>query len=55
MKIKDYYIGFYRYDDSKLWQKTNLNDSEQDLKDYLHNLQYVDKTSINIKKIQLPE
>jgi hypothetical protein len=55
MKLKDYYIGFYRYDDSKIWQKTNLNETEKDLREYLENLNYVDKLSINIKNIQLPE
>lgn len=55
MQIKDYYIGFYRYDDSRIWQKTNLNDDEKSLREYLENLNYLDKTSINIRKIQLPE
>jgi outer membrane protein assembly factor BamA len=55
MQVKDYYIGFFRYDDSKIWNKTNLNEDEKVLREYLENLTYVDKLSINIRKIQLPE
>ena len=55
MKIKKYYIGFYRYDDSKTWQRTNLNEDEKELRAYLENLQYIDKFSINIRNIELPE
>ena len=55
MKIVDHYIGFFRYEDSKTWMKTNLHQVEQDLKDYLGNLNYIDKSTIQIRKIQLPE
>lgn len=48
-------MGFFRYDDSKIWHKTNLNTIKKDLEDYLNNLQYVDKRSITIKEIELPE
>jgi len=55
MKVTTYYIGFFKYEDSTIWQKTNLNPDKKDLEVYLNNLQYIDKTSINIKDIQLPE
>ena len=54
MKSVTYYIGFYKYDDSSIWQKTNLNKDKKELGDYLENLQYVDKSSIVIKEIDLP-
>lgn len=55
MKIVDYYIGFFRYTDSSIWHKTNLNEDEKQLRAYLDNLDYIDKLSINVRKIQLPE
>jgi hypothetical protein len=55
MKTKKYYIGFFRYDDAKLWHKTNLNLNKTELETYLNNLQYIDKQSIIVKEIELPE
>jgi len=55
MKVVTYYMGFFKYDDSSIWQKTNLNTDKEVLKNYLNDLQYIDKTTINIKDIQLPE
>jgi len=55
MKTKTYYMGFFRYDDAKIWNKTNLNEDKKELEEYLNNLQYIDKRSINIKTIELPE
>ena len=42
MTIKTYYMGFFRYDDAKIWNKTNLNEDKKELEEYLNNLQYVD-------------
>lgn len=55
MNSKTYYIGFFKYDDSKIWQKTSLNLDQKQLEEYLNGLQYVDKTTINIREIQLPD
>lgn len=55
MKTKKYYMGFFRYDDAKIWHKTNLNLDKKELEDYLNNLQYIDKNSIIVKEIELPE
>ena len=53
--FKTYYIGFYQYDDTKTWNITRLNENKEDLETYLFNLQYINKASINIKDIELPE
>jgi hypothetical protein len=47
MKIAKYYMGFFKYDDSAIWQKTNLNKEREELEKYLNNLQYVNKPTIN--------
>ena len=52
---KKWFIGFFRYDDSKLWNRTNLRETKLDVETYLNSLDYVDKTSINVKEIELPE
>jgi hypothetical protein len=53
--LQTYYIGFYRYLDTKTWQRTNVNQDHQYLVEFLSNVQYIDKDSIIIKEIQLPE
>lgn len=55
MDSKIYYIGFFKYDDSSIWQKTSLNVDKKHLEEYLNGLQYVDKKTINIREIQLPD
>jgi hypothetical protein len=55
MTQKTYYIGFFKYDDSKIWQKTSLHLDQKQLSEHLNNLQYVDKNTINIREIQLPD
>lgn len=49
-----YYIGFFKYDDSEIWQKTSLELEKDKLKEKMENTTYVDKTTINIKEIELP-
>lgn len=53
--FKTYYIGFYQYDDTKTWNSTRLNEDKEELEKYLYNLEYINKASINIKEIKLPE
>lgn len=50
-----YFIGFFRYDDSKVWNRTGLYTDEKTVKEYLDKLQYIDKKSINIRAIDLPK
>lgn len=50
-----WYIGFFRYDDAKIWNRTSLYKEKSILTDYLNNLLYVDKSSLQVKEIQLPE
>lgn len=52
-----YYIGFFKYDDTTIWQKTNLYKEAdyEKLKEHLNNLLYCDKKTITIQKIQLPD
>jgi len=54
MRSKIYYIGFFRYTDSKTWQRTNVNDVKTDLEEYMNNLQYIDKNTIRIVEVELP-
>lgn len=51
----NYYMGFFRYDDAKIWNKTNLYLEKKELEEYLNDLQYVDKKSIIVKTIELPQ
>jgi len=53
-KEKEYYIGFFKFDDTQIWQKTNLYIDEKELTDYMNNIPYIDKTTIHIKLINLP-
>lgn len=52
---KLYYIAFYRYDDSKIWQRTNLIEKKEVLEKELKQKDYIDQNSINIVEIYLPE
>lgn len=54
-KYVTWYIGFFRYDDAKNWNRTSLYTERNLLEDYLSKLLYVDKSSLQIKEIQLPE
>ena len=53
--FKTFYIGFYQYDDTKTWNATRLNEDRDELEKYLSNLEYINKASINIREIELPE
>ena len=55
MKTTTYYIAFYKYEDSEIWQKTGLNTDKEKLEEYIKNVTYVNLKSINIKSIELPE
>lgn len=54
MTSKMYYIGFFKYQDSTIWQKTNLHLSRKELEDLLQGVLYIQKDTINIKEIELP-
>jgi len=54
MKTVTYYIGCYRYADTKTWTTTRLNEDRKELETYLDSIEYIDKLSINIKEIELP-
>jgi len=48
-------MGFFKYDDASIWQKTNLHKDKKELTEYLNKLEYVNKATIIIKDIELPE
>ena len=52
--METFYIGFFKYIDSNLWQKTNLYKNEKELKDYMEGIPYIDSSTIKIKIIELP-
>lgn len=52
---KKYYIGFFKYEDSKVWMRSHLSLDEKELYDYLNNVEYVDKKTIQIREIILPD
>lgn len=54
MKTTVYYIGFFKYDDSELWQKTSLRLDKNELQEYLNNMAYINKNTVIIKEIELP-
>ena len=55
MTVKTYYIAFFRYLDSKTWQRSQLSDNEKSLKDAVQIKDYIDVSTINIREIKLPE
>ncbi len=52
-----WWMGCFRYDDSKIWQRTSLypEESKKKLEDHLGAMTYVDKTTITIVPITLPQ
>lgn len=54
MNEKTYYIGFFKYQDTTIWSKTNLYVEKKNLETYLETFQYIDKSTIIIKEITLP-
>lgn len=52
--MKNWYIGFFRYEDAFTWQRSSLYDNRIKLKNYLKSLDYV-KPDFIIKRIKLPE
>ena len=50
-----YYIIFYRFLDTKTWQRTHINQDKQYLIDFVANIPYIDTTTITIKEIELPK
>lgn len=57
VKMVSWCLGFYRFTDSKTWQRTQLEQpkGEEKLREYLNNIAYIDKSSIIIHYIELPE
>lgn len=51
--MKKYYIGFFKYEDSKVYMRSMLSESKEDLQLYLESVDYVDKSTIQIKEIEL--
>lgn len=51
-----YHIGFFKYEDSNIWQKTGMfrEDEKEKLKEYLNSIPYVDKNTIEIRDVTLP-
>lgn len=50
-----WYIGFFRYEDTKTWNRSSLYLDKKDLETYLNSLTYVDKASITITEVSLPK
>lgn len=52
-----WWMGCFRYDDSKIWQRTSLypESEKKKLEDHVNTLAYVDKNSITIIPVTLPE
>lgn len=48
-----YYIGFFRYEDSKVYMKSGLSENKEELQKYLEGVDYIDKSTIQIKEIEL--
>ncbi len=55
MTVVTYYIVFFRYIDSKIWQRTNLGLNKKELEDSVKIKDYIDLESINVREIKLPE
>lgn len=53
--MRTFYIGFYRFKDTKVWQRSQVEPNKDKLKAYLESIDYIDKASIKIIDIQLPE
>jgi hypothetical protein len=51
--MKKYYIGFFKYEDSKVYMRSMLSENENDLRTYLEGVDYIDKSTIQIKEIEL--
>jgi hypothetical protein len=56
-KVVKYCIGFYRFTDSKIWNRSQVEPikNEEKLTEYLKNIAYIDKDSINMHYVELPE
>jgi hypothetical protein len=50
-----YYIIFYRFLDTKTWQRTHVNPDKQYLIDFVSNIAYIDPSTITLKEIELPK
>lgn len=48
-----YYIGFFKYEDSKVYMRSSLSTDREELQKYLEGVDYVDKSTIQIKEIEL--
>lgn len=52
---KLYFIAFYRYIDSKIWQRTNLYLEREELVKYLDDRDYIDSQVTQIMDVHLVE
>lgn len=55
MMNKQYYIGFYRFKDTKVWQRSQVEPDKERLLKYLQSIEYIDKESIKLMDVSLPE
>lgn len=51
--MKKYYIGFFKYEDSQVYMRSMLSENKEELIAYLESVDYVDKSTIQIKEIEL--
>lgn len=51
-----YCIGFFKYVDSNIWNKTGMRKKidENELKEDMKKIPYIDEKSINIRSFDLP-
>ena len=49
-----YYIAFFKYDDSTIWQRTSLFKERKLLEEYVTSITYLNPTTVNIFPIELP-
>jgi hypothetical protein len=50
-----YYIAFFKYEDSKVYMRSMLSENEEDLRKHLEGVDYIDKSTIQIKEIELSD
>jgi hypothetical protein len=55
MKLKPYYIGFYKMKDTTVWQRSQVEPDKEKLEKRLQAIDYLDKETINVIRVMLPE
>lgn len=54
-KLKTYFIGFFKMKDTIVWQRSQVEPDKDKLEKRLQAIDYIDKETLRVISVELPE